>query len=156
MATGRKTVVVGQVIDPVTWGNPLWDQSVQTFTSAADRTAQFPAPKQGAVTWLEDVKRLEVYNGTTWARVSGAVEHISVTAATDASGVLTVNHTLGVTPANVIWNFVNGMDQPTFLVMNPVLVWTFGPTQVQLRFSRNDTHAFIVTAPIKGILTVLA
>jgi hypothetical protein len=70
MATGRKTVVVGQVIDPVTWGNPLWDQSVQTFASAADRTAQFPAPKQGAVTWLEDVKRLEVHNGTTWVGVS--------------------------------------------------------------------------------------
>lgn len=69
MATGRKTVVVGQVLDPDVWGNPLWDQSVQTFTSAADRTAQFAAPKQGAVTWLEDVKRLEVFNGTAWVPV---------------------------------------------------------------------------------------
>jgi len=66
MATGRKTVVVGQVIDPVQWGNPLWDQSIQTFASAAARTAQFPAPLQGAVTWLEDSKRLEVFNGTAW------------------------------------------------------------------------------------------
>lgn len=63
MATGRKTVVVGQVIDPVVWGNPLWDQSVQTFASAADRTAQFPAPLLGAVTYLEDVKQLQRYDG---------------------------------------------------------------------------------------------
>lgn len=69
MATGRKTVVVGQVIDPVAWGNPLWDQSVQTFASAADRTAQFAAPLKGAVTWLDDVKLLEVYDGVAWRQI---------------------------------------------------------------------------------------
>jgi hypothetical protein len=78
MATGRKTVTVGQVIDPTTWGNPLWDQSVQTFTSAADRTSQFAAPKQGAVTWLEDVKRLEVYNGTAWVPVHTVSANVAV------------------------------------------------------------------------------
>lgn len=72
MATGRKTVVVGQTLDPVVWGNPLWDQSVQTFASNADRTAQFGAPKQGAVTWLEDVKQLQVYDGTAWVPVATA------------------------------------------------------------------------------------
>jgi hypothetical protein len=68
MATGRKTVVVGQTIDPNTWGNPLWDQSVQQFASDADRTAQFPLAqrKLGAVTWLDDVKRLEVWDGAVW------------------------------------------------------------------------------------------
>lgn len=71
MATGRKTVVVGQVIDPTVWGNPLWDQSVQTFASAADRLAQFPAPRQGAMVWLEDLKRFEGYNGAAWVPVSG-------------------------------------------------------------------------------------
>jgi hypothetical protein len=68
MATGRKTVVVGQVIDPVACGNPLWDQSVQAFASDADRTTQFPTAqrKLGAVTWLDDVKRLEVWDGALW------------------------------------------------------------------------------------------
>jgi hypothetical protein len=72
MATGRKTVVVGQVIDPVVWGNPLWDQSVQQFASDADRTAQFPVGqrKAGAVTWLDDVKRLDVWDGAAWRPVS--------------------------------------------------------------------------------------
>lgn len=69
MATGRKTMVVGQVIDPGTWGNPVWDQSVQTFASAADRTAQFATPLRGAVTWLDDVARLEVWTGTAWRTV---------------------------------------------------------------------------------------
>lgn len=75
MATGRKTVVVGQVIDPVAWGNPLWDQSVQQFASDADRTTQFPTAqrKLGAVTWLDDVKRLEVWDGTAWVRLDGGV-----------------------------------------------------------------------------------
>jgi len=71
MATGRKTVVVGQVIDPVTWGNPVWDQSVQQFASAADRTSQFGTPLKGAVTWLDDVARLEVWNGALWVPVTG-------------------------------------------------------------------------------------
>jgi hypothetical protein len=68
MATGRKTVVVGQVIDPVTWGNPLWDQSVQQFASDADRTTQFPVGqrKVGAVTWLDDSKVLQVWDGAGW------------------------------------------------------------------------------------------
>ena len=66
MATGRKTVVVGQVIDQVAWGNPLWDQSVQSFASAADRAAQFPAPLQGALSWLEDGKSLEAFDGNKW------------------------------------------------------------------------------------------
>jgi hypothetical protein len=54
------------VIDPVTWGNPLWDQSVQTFATAAARTAAFPSPLPGAVTWLDDVKQLQVWTGTAW------------------------------------------------------------------------------------------
>lgn len=72
MGTGRKTVVVGQVIDPVAWGNPLWDQSVQAFASDADRTAQYPAGQRhaGAVTWLEDVKQLDVWDGAAWRPVS--------------------------------------------------------------------------------------
>ena len=65
MATGRKTVAPGQTIASE-WGNLVWDQSVQDFASAADRTTQFPAPKPGNMTWLEDVKRLEIWSGTAW------------------------------------------------------------------------------------------
>jgi hypothetical protein len=80
MATGRKTVAPGQVVAS-DWGNTVWDQSVQTFASAADRATQFPAPKAGAVTWLDDVKRIEVFNGTAWADLPGG-RYASVTVAT--------------------------------------------------------------------------
>lgn len=94
MATGRKTVVVGQVIDPAVWGNPLWDQSVQTFASDAARTAQFPAPLQGATTWLDDVKKLQVFNGTRWVDIGapmwvGATTSVSVPASATASASAT-------------------------------------------------------------------
>jgi hypothetical protein len=71
VATGRKTVVVGQVIDPVVWGNPLWDQSVQCFANDADRTAQYPVAQrhEGAVSWLEDVDALQVWLNGAWANL---------------------------------------------------------------------------------------
>jgi hypothetical protein len=100
MATGRKTVVVGQVIAPTAWGNPLWDQSVQTFTGAADRTAQFPAPKQGAVTWLEDVKRLEVFTGTAWIPVVPD-KWGKFAGALSATGTAQIAHGLGAVPGYV-------------------------------------------------------
>jgi hypothetical protein len=65
MATGRRQVAPGQVIAS-DWGNVVWDQSVQTFATAADRTTQFPAPKAGATSWLDDVKQLQTYTGTAW------------------------------------------------------------------------------------------
>lgn len=64
--TGRKQVAPGGVIQSAEWGNPLWDHSVQCFNSAADRANQFPTPQRGAVTWLDDVARLEWWNGTAW------------------------------------------------------------------------------------------
>jgi hypothetical protein len=83
MATGRKTVVVGQVIDPVAWGNPLWDQSVQEFASDADRTAQFPVAQRrpGVVTWIDDLKLWQGWDGAKWVRLSpGAVANAGVIA----------------------------------------------------------------------------
>lgn len=91
MATGRKTVVVGQVIDPTVWGNPLWDQSVQTFASAADRTTQFPNPLMGAVTWLDDVKRLDCWNGAAWVPVSPFVPPVSPAWPPAIAGTLSTN-----------------------------------------------------------------
>jgi hypothetical protein len=157
MATGRKTVVVGQVIDPVAWGNPLWDQSVQQFASDADRTAQFPVGQRraGVVTWLDDVARLEVWNGTVWTPFTATSQHIPVAGNTDVNGTLNIAHSLGITPGQIIWNFTNGMDQATFLLMGPPLVFSLSPTLVQLRFTRTDTHGFLVSGPIKGTLTVL-
>lgn len=90
MATGRKTVVVGQVIDPVAWGNPLWDQSVQQFASDADRTAQFPAGqrKPGAVTWLDDVKQWQGWDGVGWVVLNTDLQGLTVTDTTPRTGAV--------------------------------------------------------------------
>lgn len=65
MATGRKTVAPGQIVAS-DWGNTVWDQSVQTFASAADRATQYPAPHAGAVSWIEDAKRLDTFQNGAW------------------------------------------------------------------------------------------
>jgi len=94
MATGRIIVAPGQTIESATWGNPVWDQSVQCFDSAASRATQFPTPHAGAVTFLADVGRLEVWLGSVWAGIAGTgfvaarawgTQNITMTAATSSS-----------------------------------------------------------------------
>src|SRR4051812_18840750 len=89
MATGRKTVVVGQVIDPVAWGNPLWDQSIQQFASDPDRTAQFPTAQRrpGAATWLDDVKRWEGWDGAQWVPLRTDLAPVAVASLTANTGI---------------------------------------------------------------------
>lgn len=69
MAEGRRQVGPGQTI-AADWGNAVWDQSVQTFTSAADRDNQFPNPQRGAVTYLEDLDRVEIRGATSWMAIA--------------------------------------------------------------------------------------
>lgn len=63
-ATGRVQVSPGQTISSASWGNPVWDQSVNCFASAADRDAQWPAPHDGSICWQADTN-------TFWARRAG-------------------------------------------------------------------------------------
>ena len=49
-----------------TWGNEIRDRTVQPFTNAAERSAQWTAPPEGAISYLRDVDRVEFYNGTAW------------------------------------------------------------------------------------------
>ena len=80
MATGRRTVAPGQTIAS-DWGNTAWDQTVQSFSSAADRATQFASPKAGATTWLDDVKRLETWDGTAWVEASYSRTYIATISA---------------------------------------------------------------------------
>jgi hypothetical protein len=41
-------------------------RSVMRFASASERGATLTAPEEGMPTWLNDVNRLEVYNGSAW------------------------------------------------------------------------------------------
>ncbi|MGY4645883.1 hypothetical protein [Cellulomonas sp. URHB0016] len=172
MATGRKTVVVGQVIDPVTWGNPLWDQSVQTFASAADRTAQFPAPLKGAKTYLEDVARWEGWDGTRWvpevvfippggwpAPVVGAnngkpMETFSwtFTASTNAGGDVNLNIPAGLTLASIYYLNVVGRGSTAF----PITAFFYGVSNLtapSVRLYNAGTPAASTSVAIAVTLT---
>lgn len=52
------------------WGNEIRDRTIQNFATAAERAAQWTAPPEGAASYLRDVDRLEIYDGTSW-RVPG-------------------------------------------------------------------------------------
>jgi hypothetical protein len=45
-------------------------QSVMRFASAVVRGATIATPQAGMVTWLKDVGRLEVFDGTSWVTVA--------------------------------------------------------------------------------------
>jgi hypothetical protein len=63
---GRVTVAPGQIVDPDVWGNVTYDQTVEVFANAADRTRQWPNPLPGARSWLVDLQALCVYRGGAW------------------------------------------------------------------------------------------
>lgn len=56
--------------------NPLAARSIMRFASASARTAALTgaaAPVEGMATWLQDVNRLYVYDGTSWIEMSRAL-----------------------------------------------------------------------------------
>jgi hypothetical protein len=50
--------------------NAIAPRSIMRFTSASARGATLTAPVEGMLTWLQDVNRLDLYDGTTWVAVS--------------------------------------------------------------------------------------
>lgn len=62
---GRLVVAAGQTIASA-WGNTTYDQTMQTFASAADRTNQWPAPNDGALSWLVDTRTPWVFRAGAW------------------------------------------------------------------------------------------
>lgn len=72
MAIGRKQVAPRQTIASQ-WGNWVWDQSVQSFASKADRDTQFPAPQRGACCTLDDHPGIVLtWDGAKWMAVQTA------------------------------------------------------------------------------------
>jgi hypothetical protein len=50
--------------------NAIAPRSIMRFTSASARGATLTSPTEGMLTWLQDVNRLDLYDGTTWVAVS--------------------------------------------------------------------------------------
>lgn len=58
-------VVPDQTIES-SWGNDIRDRTITPFASAAARTAAIPTPTVGMLTYLQDRKRTEIFDGTLW------------------------------------------------------------------------------------------
>jgi hypothetical protein len=65
VATGRVQVSPGQTISSASWGNPVWDQSINVFADAPSRDSQWPSPHEGSECYTLDT-------GSPWAYRSGA------------------------------------------------------------------------------------
>jgi hypothetical protein len=50
----------------------IQDQLVMDFASASARTSELAAPTEGMVSYLKDVQRMELYDGTAWRSVKEA------------------------------------------------------------------------------------
>lgn len=63
---GYQQVSPGQTVQS-TWGNTVWNQTLNRFASAADRDAQWPAPPNGAICYLADLGLVYVRRSGAWA-----------------------------------------------------------------------------------------
>jgi hypothetical protein len=61
---GHVTVSPGQTIASSSWGNPVWNQSIQCFASTSDRDAQWPTPTDGAMCYTVDTQSFWQYRAT--------------------------------------------------------------------------------------------
>jgi hypothetical protein len=77
---GHVTVSPGQTISSASWGNPVWNQSVNCFASVTDRDAQWATPPDGAVCYTVDAAALWIRKAGVWRGLpSGTLAQVSTT-----------------------------------------------------------------------------
>ena len=64
-----KVFTNGSVLNASEVNDNLMNQSVITFATATARSSAITSPIEGMITYLEDSKRYESYNGTAWVQV---------------------------------------------------------------------------------------
>ena len=62
---GRLVVASGQTIASA-WGNTTYDQTMQTFANVGDRTNQWPAPNEGALSFLVNSHTPFIFRSGAW------------------------------------------------------------------------------------------
>lgn len=50
---------------------PSSTKVLDVYASSSARSSALPSPSEGKLTYLQDTKNINVYNGTTWTEVSG-------------------------------------------------------------------------------------
>lgn len=71
---GYKLFVAGDILTAAQVNTYLNEQSVMRFANAAARTSALTSVlAEGMVSYLDDTNSVEVYNGSAWTAISGAV-----------------------------------------------------------------------------------
>jgi len=73
------------------------DQTVMSFADAAARTTAIPSPVEGMTTYLSDLKKIEVYNGSAWGN-AGTILQVIQGVKTDVSGIALATGARAVIP----------------------------------------------------------
>lgn len=118
------------------WGEALVDsvvqRSIMRFPSESVRSAVITSPRAGMQTWIEDVKRMELYDGTRWvATAFGAYAWSNISLAPD----FTVSNN-------------NSQGTPQYRVVE-----LFGERALMLRGGVGITYGSGGVPPNAGVLT---
>jgi hypothetical protein len=65
----RKVFVAGEILTAADVNTNLMDQAVQRFADSTARGSAIPSPTEGMTSYLDDLNRIEVYNGSAWGAV---------------------------------------------------------------------------------------
>jgi len=82
----RKTFVAGDVLQASEVNSFLMNQAVMTFATAAARNTAITLPLDGMVTYLEDSKTYETYNGAAWVPFTDITRTSGVSLTTPSAG----------------------------------------------------------------------
>jgi hypothetical protein len=63
-------VVPDQTIESQ-WGNTIRNRTVTPFANLAARDVAIPTPVEGMTVWINDLNRIEVYDGAAWRPLAG-------------------------------------------------------------------------------------
>lgn len=89
---GRVQVSPGQTISSASWGNPVWDQSINCFASTTDRDSQWPTPHEGSECYTVDTGSPWVYRSGAWhGRPKGFIGSVIGPATQTDAGATAVN-----------------------------------------------------------------
>jgi hypothetical protein len=112
-------------------------QAVATFSNAAARTAAITSPIEGQLTYLQDVKRYQSWNGTSWSSPDDLTLILSQTIGTAVSSV-TVSNAFSSTYDNYKILISGGASSTTNVLF------------LRLGNPGNNHFGALITAPFAG------
>ena len=136
----RKVFVAGEILTADDVNTNLMDQAVQRFADSGARGSAIPSPTEGMTSYLDDLNRIEVYNGTGWGAVGTILQVVSVVKTdvfTTTSGTFTpvTGLSVSITPSST---------SSKILVMSQTAVGGVTNTRMgQFKITRGGTDVYI-------------